>query len=227
VQFRRRLTYANVVSTLALFLALSGGLAWAAHKITSKQIGKGAVKTKNLAKNAVRAKNLAKNAVTTSKLQANAVTNAKLADGSVNLAKLAAGTNVVATATGGAVAANQKGPVPLLSSPLTLTPVAGQPLTVNAEAHSTLSGDGCMVAILPVVNGFPLAIGELFVMGAPNEPPNPLFPQGLPQAGITFPLGLREAGKPVSLNFEMIGDEADCSPGSTLDEIAVAVMQAK
>ncbi len=64
----RRLTYGNIVATLALFLALSGGAVWAANKITSKQIGKGAVKNKNLAKNAVKAKNLAKGSVTSAKL---------------------------------------------------------------------------------------------------------------------------------------------------------------
>ena len=73
---RRRLNYGNVVATLALFLALSGGVVYAANKITSKQIGKGAVKNKNLAKNAVKNKNLAKNSVTSPKLAKNAVKNA-------------------------------------------------------------------------------------------------------------------------------------------------------
>ena len=99
-RLRAGLTYMNVVGTLALFLALSGGVVWAANKITSKQIGKGAVKNKNLAKNAVKNKNLAKNAVTSAKLAKGAVKNADIADGAVNFAKLAAGTDVVATVDG-------------------------------------------------------------------------------------------------------------------------------
>jgi hypothetical protein len=43
---RKRLTYANVVATLALFLALGLGGAYAASKITSKDLAKGAVKSK-------------------------------------------------------------------------------------------------------------------------------------------------------------------------------------
>ena len=90
-RLRSGLTYTNVVATLALFLALSGGAVYAANKITSKQLGKGAVKNKNLAKNAVKNKNLAKNAVTSPKLAKNAVKNANVADGAINFAKLAAG----------------------------------------------------------------------------------------------------------------------------------------
>ena len=142
-RFRPRLTYANVVATLALFLALSGGVVWAANKITSKQIGKGAVKNKNLAKNAVKAKNLAKNAVTSAKLKKGAVTNAKVGNGAVNFAKLAAGTNVIASATAGPVSAKQDGPVDVpLNPPLTVTPVAGQLITVNIEARGTLVQSG-------------------------------------------------------------------------------------
>ena len=61
---RSKLTFANVVALLALFVAL-GGSAYAFH------LGKNAVKTKNI-----------KNG---------AVTEAKLANGAVNAAKLAAG----------------------------------------------------------------------------------------------------------------------------------------
>jgi hypothetical protein len=49
---RRRLTYSNVVSTLALFLVLGGGFAFAAalkkNSVKSKQIANGAVKTSEL-----------------------------------------------------------------------------------------------------------------------------------------------------------------------------------
>ena len=109
-RIRSGLTYTNVVATLALFLALSGGAVYAANKITSKQLGKGAVKNKNLAKNAVKNKNLAKNAVTSPKLAKGAVKNADIADGAVNFAKIAAGTDVIATATGGPIPASQQGP---------------------------------------------------------------------------------------------------------------------
>jgi hypothetical protein len=53
-QIRKKLTYANVMSTIAVFLVLGGGAAFAATQ---------------LAKNSVGAKQLKKNAVTTAKLK--------------------------------------------------------------------------------------------------------------------------------------------------------------
>ena len=50
-----RLTYANVVSTLALFLALSGGAVYAAGKIGSDDIAANAIKSKQIAPGAVSA----------------------------------------------------------------------------------------------------------------------------------------------------------------------------
>ena len=61
----------HVIAYLALFLALGGTGAWAASKITSKDI----------AKSAVRSKQIKNNAVKTSKIANRAVTADKLADG--------------------------------------------------------------------------------------------------------------------------------------------------
>jgi hypothetical protein len=47
-RFRSRLTYANVISTLALFLVLSGGAAYAASRLPAKSVG-----TKQLKQGAV------------------------------------------------------------------------------------------------------------------------------------------------------------------------------
>jgi hypothetical protein len=56
VNARPRLTYANVVSTIALVIAMSTGGAYAASMITTSQIADGAVTTpKLLARPAVRA----------------------------------------------------------------------------------------------------------------------------------------------------------------------------
>jgi hypothetical protein len=63
---RSKLTFANVVALLALFIAL-GGSAYAIH------LGKNAVKTKNIKDGAVTEAKLANAAVTASKLAAGAV----------------------------------------------------------------------------------------------------------------------------------------------------------
>jgi hypothetical protein len=84
---RRRLTFANVMSTIAVFCALGGG-AYAAATLPKNSVG-----TKQLKKNAVTNGKLGKNAVTNDKLANDAVTGAKVKDGSltgadINLATL-------------------------------------------------------------------------------------------------------------------------------------------
>jgi hypothetical protein len=75
-QIRKRLTYANVMSSIAVFLVLGGGAAIAA----------------GLAKNSVGSKQLKKNAVTSAKIKNNAVTTAKIKNGAITGAKVNAGT---------------------------------------------------------------------------------------------------------------------------------------
>ncbi|MBM3666021.1 MAG: hypothetical protein FJW90_00810 [Actinobacteria bacterium] len=77
-----KLNYANVMATIAVFLALGGG-AFAAVKL-----GKNSVKTKNIAGKAVTANKLANNAVTEAKIAGGAVTEAKIAGGAVTEAKV-------------------------------------------------------------------------------------------------------------------------------------------
>jgi len=76
-QLRKRLTYANVMSSIAVFLVL-GGTAFAAT-----QLGKNSVGTKQLKKNAVTAAKIKKNAITTAKIKKDAVTGAKVNEGTL------------------------------------------------------------------------------------------------------------------------------------------------
>jgi hypothetical protein len=66
---RARLTYANVVATLAFFLALSTGGAYAANTIFSEDIVDGQVKTPDVANGAVITDKLAGGAVTSDKVK--------------------------------------------------------------------------------------------------------------------------------------------------------------
>lgn len=76
-QIRNRLTYANVMSSLAVFLVLGGATAFAASKIGANQLKANSVKTGKIVKEAV----------TTSKIKNNAVNTAKITDGAVTGAK--------------------------------------------------------------------------------------------------------------------------------------------
>ena len=69
---RSRLTYSNVMATVAVFIAL-GGAAYAAVKLPKNSVG-----SKQLKKNSVTAAKIKKNAVTTAKINKDAVTGAKV-----------------------------------------------------------------------------------------------------------------------------------------------------
>jgi hypothetical protein len=98
----KRLTYANVMSSIAVFLVLGGATAFAAKKIGSNQLKGGSVTTAKLQKNAVTAAKIEANAVTTDKIanaavsgekiEANAVTTAKIANAAVTGEEIAAGS---------------------------------------------------------------------------------------------------------------------------------------
>lgn len=79
-----KLTYANVVSTLALFLALGGATAYAVNQLPLKSIG-----AKQLRPGAVTADKIRKHAVTAPKIEAEAIKSGKIAGGAVKEAKLA------------------------------------------------------------------------------------------------------------------------------------------
>jgi len=92
-KLKSRLTYANVIATIALFLALGGG-AFAAISIPKKSVGTKQLKTKavtepKLGDKAVTEGKLGDGAVTSGKLGANAVDSSKVKDQSIGLTKTA------------------------------------------------------------------------------------------------------------------------------------------
>ncbi len=72
-QIRKRLTYANVMSSIAVFLVLGGATAFAAKKIGSNQIKANAIVTGKIKKEAI----------TTAKIKKDAVTGAKVKESSL------------------------------------------------------------------------------------------------------------------------------------------------
>jgi hypothetical protein len=65
---RERVTYANVMATAAMFIALGLGSAYAADKIGSKDIARDAVESKHIENRAVKTRDLAKGAVNSRKV---------------------------------------------------------------------------------------------------------------------------------------------------------------
>jgi hypothetical protein len=92
-QIRKRLTYANVMSSIAVFLVLGGATAVAAKKIGSNEIKGNSITTGKIKKEAVSSSKIKKNAVTTPKIANGAVTGAKLNLGTVGTVPNAAHAN--------------------------------------------------------------------------------------------------------------------------------------
>lgn len=90
-QIRKRLTYANVMSSLAVFLVLGGATAFAAKKIGTNQLKGRSVTTAKIKKNAVTTSKIRHASITTAKIARGAVINGKIAAGSVDVTKLAPG----------------------------------------------------------------------------------------------------------------------------------------
>jgi len=91
-QIRNRLTYANVMSSIAVFLVLGGATALAAG------LAKNSVGTKQLKKNAVTAAKIKKNAITTPKIKGDAVTGAKVNEGTLGTVPSANSATTAGTA---------------------------------------------------------------------------------------------------------------------------------
>ncbi len=79
-----KLSYANVISTIALFLALGGATAFAVSQLPPKSVG-----AKALRPGAVTADKIRKNAVTAPKIKSEAVKSGKIAGFAVKEGKLA------------------------------------------------------------------------------------------------------------------------------------------
>lgn len=103
-QIKKRLTYANAMSSIAVFLLLGGAGALAASKKGSA-VPKNSVGTKQLRRNAVSAEKIKPEAITKQKLRTAAVITAKLADGAVTASKVGDGAIGSAKLADGSVAA--------------------------------------------------------------------------------------------------------------------------
>lgn len=136
----RKLTYANVVATLALFLTLTGGVVWAAAQIHSKDIARRAVRGSKIATHAVNNRILAPNSVGTNKIR----------DGSILPQDLAGqGTILVARLNGGSAPITNT-PVSYALNPAEWTQRTGSTNIVFGRINATAASDGsnpCQIVV--------------------------------------------------------------------------------
>ncbi len=132
-QIHKRLTYANVMSSIAVFLILGGATAFAAKKIGANELKANAVKTGKIVKEAVTAGKIKKNAVTTTKIANDAVTGDKANESTFGTVPSANNANNANTVGG----QSQTKVFKILNpgqSNVTVATIAGFTLTASCEA---------------------------------------------------------------------------------------------
>jgi hypothetical protein len=123
-RLRGRLTYANVMSTIAVVLAVGGGAAYAANTVFSSDIVNGEVKTQDIATEGVATQDIAPSAVTSGRVENNTLTGADIKEPTLQ--------GVDASTLGGLVPADF------------LTPVPGKAAATNQDGFSTVEcSSGC------------------------------------------------------------------------------------
>lgn len=109
-RFLPKLSYSNVIATIALFVAL-GGAAVAAglpkNSVGPKQLKRGAVTAAKIRKAAVTSGKLAPKSVVAGKLGANAVLPGNIGNGAITSAKIGAGAVIAASIKNGVVTTNK------------------------------------------------------------------------------------------------------------------------
>ncbi|HEX8689565.1 MAG TPA: hypothetical protein VF729_04910 [Solirubrobacterales bacterium] len=225
----RKLTYANVVATLALFLALSGGVVMAASQlgknaVKSTNIARNAVKSQDIASNAVKTRNLAKNAVKSAKIAANAVTEKKIAKEAITRGKLRTGTlaglqvlDAQASNIPGLTTNVTSGPgVPIaLTGTTSFTPATGKSYELLAELRATPSDanpepfEGCFAGVQVYVNGEPTTF---LGINANDQAQPPFAVNGV--ANTSTAVGMLTAGQLQTISAASFGDP-NCGPNTT------------
>jgi hypothetical protein len=111
-RIRRKLTYSNVIASLALFIAL-GGAAVAAglpnNSVGPKQLKKNAVTAAKIKKGAVNTAKIARGAVTAGKMAAGSISSGALKNAAVVAAKLAKNSVTNSAIANGVVGTNKLG----------------------------------------------------------------------------------------------------------------------
>jgi len=135
-QIRKRITYANVMSSIAVFLVLGGASAYAAKKIGSNEIKGNSITTGKLKKEAVTAAKIKANSVTTGKIANGAVTGAKVSLNSLGTVPSAENANKL----GGLSASAYQQKSDILFA--TVAPANGSPTIVRGRGATTVSSLG-------------------------------------------------------------------------------------
>jgi hypothetical protein len=217
---KSRLTYANVVATLALFLTLSGGVALAASKVHTNGIFKRAVTSGKLALGAVRSNQIANGAVSAQQIANGTIGSKQVGASSIAPSNLQFPVYYAASPVGGSL------PVPngeAVAYPLSDSSWSQKPGQINVLfggavgtiARAQNSGEDCRVFFDIRVNGQQTGGGELSTSStAPVRVERSVgaSPEIDPLAPVTNRLTLN------------VGSNGSCTPSSTVDSTRFRVL---
>jgi hypothetical protein len=147
-RFRPRLTYANVIASLALFVALGGSAVAAGlakNSVGPNQLKKGAVTGKAIRKQAVTAGKIAPKAVVAGKLGPNAVLPGNLGAGIIDSSKISAGAVTAEKIKNNVITTNKITNAAVTSQKLAPSGVATSNLAEKAVTTAKLN-DGAVTA---------------------------------------------------------------------------------
>ncbi len=143
---KRHLNVANVLSAMALFVALSGvtyAATAAKNSVKTKSIAKGAVTTPKIKNLAVTSAKLGNGAVTSAKIGASAVGSSQIADGSVRATDLGGGVVTTAKLQNGAVTDAK-----LATNAVTTNKVNSEAVTTGKLGNEAVTGAKLSSSIL-------------------------------------------------------------------------------
>ena len=217
---KSRLTYANVVSTLALFLALSGGVALAASKVHTNGIFKRAVTSGKLALGAVRSNQIADAAVSAQQIADGTIGSKQIGAAAIAPSNLQFPVYFAASPVGGSLPVPSGEPVAYPLSDSSWTQKPGQLDVIFGGAVGTIaradnSGEDCRVFFDVRVNGQQTGGGELSTnstVPAHVERSVGASPEIDPLAATTNKLTVN------------VGSNGACTPSSTVDSTRFRVL---
>jgi hypothetical protein len=215
-----RLTYANVVSTVALCLALSGGVALAAGKVHTSGIFKRAVTSGKLALGAVRSNQIADGAVSARQIANGTVGSKQVGAAAIAPANLQFPLYFAASPVGGSLAVPDGEAVAYPLTDSRWTQESGQLNVIFGGAVATLarvegSGEDCRVFFDIRVNGQQTGGGELSTSStSPTTVERSVgaSPEIDPLTPVTNKLTVK------------IGSNGSCAPGSTVNSTRFRVL---
>lgn len=145
---RKRVSYSNVIATMALFIAL-GGVAVAAglprNSVGANQLKRGAVTAAKIRKQAVNSAKLAPKSVIAGKLAENSVGPGNIGNGAVTTAKLAANSVIASTIKNSVITTNKLNNEAVTTTKLGKESVATAKLD-NESVTSAKLGKGSVTA---------------------------------------------------------------------------------